>query len=65
MIIKTEYNSLLSYATYINRIPIIQTLSLTNDSDDRLEGVKLSIKWGNKVVEDWRQDNINLEPNQS
>lgn len=65
MIIKTEYNSLLSYATYINRIPIIQTLSLTNDSDDRLEGIKLSIKWGNNVVEDWRQDNINLESNQS
>lgn len=65
MLIKIEYNSLLSYVTYINKVPIIQTLSLTNDSDINLEGVKISIKWGNKVVEDWQQDNIKLEANQT
>ncbi len=65
MLIKIEYNSLLSYVTYINKVSIIQTLSLTNDSDINLEGVKISIKWGNKVVEDWQQDNINFEARQS
>ena len=65
MLIKIEYNSLLSYVTYINKIPVIQTLLLINDSDNKLEGVKLSIKWGSQIVEDWQQDNINFEPNQS
>ncbi len=52
MLIKIEYNSLLSYVTYINKIPVIQTLLLINDSDNKLEGVKLSIKWGSQIVED-------------
>lgn len=65
MKVTIEYNNLLSYVTYINRTPIIQTLSLFNDKENRIEDVSVVIQWDDLFVEEWSQSGISLEPEQT
>lgn len=65
MKVAIEYNNLLSYVTYINRTPIIQTLSLFNDGENPMENISVVIQWDDLFVEEWSQSDISLEPEQS
>ena len=60
-----EYNNILSYVTYINRIPIIQTMSLYNHRESRMENISVVIQWDDPFVEEWSQSEISLEPEQT
>lgn len=65
MIVSMEYNSTLSYVTYLNKTPIITMLSLMNDEKERKEGISLRITWDNKIVEDWTEEGIELDAGES
>ena len=60
-----EYNKILSYVTYLNKVPVIRSILLQNDGEEALEQVEVQVFWEQPVGEQWRQTGIRLEPGQS
>ena len=60
-----EYNKILSYVTYLNKVPVIRSILLQNDGEEALEQVEVHVLWEQPIGEQWRQTGIHLEPGQS
>jgi len=60
-----EYNKILSYVTYLNKVPVIRLILLQNDGEEALEAIEVRIFWDQPVAEEWRQTGIRLEAGES
>lgn len=65
MKVVVEYNKILSYVTYLNKVPVIRSISLQNDGEETIEKGEVEFTWEQPVGEEWHQSNIRLEPGQS
>ena len=65
MKVVVEYNKILSYVTYLNKVPVIRSISLQNDGEETIEKGEIALTWEQPVGEEWHQSNIRLEPGQS
>ena len=41
-----EYNKILSYVTYLNKVPVIRSILLQNDGEEALEQVEVQVFLG-------------------
>ena len=60
-----EYNKILSYVTYLNKVPVIRLILLQNDGEEALEAVEVRIFWDQPVAEEWYQTGIRLAAGES
>lgn len=65
MQVSLEYNRLLSYVSYINQTPFLQSITLKNEDEVKAKDIAVKIQWDLPIVETWTEDGIELEAGES